>query len=84
MDEDELIPESPEERYAREMRDKYRALFTSQVGREVIADILMTCHFCGTLDPENAAMIAEYNVGVTIAAKAGILLDLQRFLGITP
>jgi hypothetical protein len=78
---EEPLQETPEQRYNREMRDKYRALFFSQVGRDVLSDILVTCHFFGTLDPGNPVQIAEYNVAVVIAAKAGILDDIQRFLG---
>ena len=82
---DQLEPmENEDQRYKREMQDKYRALFTNQMGREVLADILMTCHFGGSLDPDNKAQIAEYNVGVVIAAKAGFLDQLQTILGMRP
>lgn len=62
--------------------DKYRALFKSPMGREVFADMLKMMHFGVTLNPANQAMIAEYNAGLTIMAKAGILDDVKSMLGL--
>lgn len=53
---------------------KYRHLFSSSLGREVLADILGECHFGSTLDPDNKAQVAEYNVGVLILAKCGVFI----------
>ena len=53
--------------------DKYReVLCSSPLGREVLADILKTCHLGITLDPDNIVQISEYNVGVVILAKCGV------------
>lgn len=77
------LEETPEQQYERELRERYRAIFGTPIGRAVLTDILLgLCHFCGSLDPDNAAQIAEYNVGVAIAAKAGLLEDIQRYLGL--
>ena len=55
-----------------EVRDKYRAIFLTPMGMDVLADILTECHFGCTLDPENVVQISEHNVGVLILAKCGI------------
>lgn len=57
------------------MDDRYRSVFGSKLGSEVLADILAMCHFGASLDPDNKAQIAEYNVGVAILAKCGALRD---------
>ena len=53
-------------------REKYRAVLLSPLGMEVLSDILKTCHFGGTLDPENKAQVSEHNVGIVVLAKLGI------------
>ena len=55
-----------------ELSQKYRHVFLTPIGREVLADILSMCHFGCTLVPENPAQIAEHNVGVAILANCGI------------
>jgi hypothetical protein len=67
---------------ADDIGDKYRFLFKTSVGQAVLADILRTTHFGVTLDPDNPAMIAEYNAGLIIMAKAGILDDVKTILGL--
>lgn len=58
----------------KEVTDKYRAVFFgSPMGLEVLGDILNDCHYGSTLDMENPHQIAEYNVGVVILAKCGVL-----------
>jgi hypothetical protein len=53
---------------------KYRLTFLNgEIGMDVLSDILQTCHFGQTLDPDNKAMIAEYNMGVTLLARCGVL-----------
>jgi hypothetical protein len=64
------------------IEEKYRALFNHGFGTEILADILMNCHFGITLDPDNKAQIAEYNVGIAIAAKAGFLEEVDSLLGL--
>ena len=51
---------------------KYRYVFASPLGREVLADLLSECHFGETLDLSNPHKIAEYNVGVMVLAKCGV------------
>jgi hypothetical protein len=60
------------ERQAREkLKTKYRFLFTSDMGIEVLADILCNfCHFGYAL--ENPEEVAQYNVGVYIMGRLGI------------
>ncbi len=73
-----------------ELMAKYRMVFGNAVGREVLADILSMTHFGQTLNPENQAQVAEYNVGMAIMAKTGVFskgtkLDVINALsGITP
>ena len=55
------------------MTAKYRVVLTQGIGRDVLADILRTCHFGATLDMTNPHQIAEYNVGIVILKKCGIL-----------
>jgi hypothetical protein len=75
-------PEWPAQRMMMEMQEgseedelqlKYRQVLLSGIGREVLSDILAQCHFGCTLDPDNRAMIAEHNVGISILASCGIL-----------
>jgi len=51
---------------------KYRLTFGTAHGREILSDILSMTHFGGTLNPDNKAQIAEYNVGIAILAKMGV------------
>ena len=55
-----------------ELSQKYRHIFLSPIGREVLADILSDCHFGCTLDPDNKVQVAEYNVGISILARCGV------------
>jgi|WetSurSiteA1Bulk_404760.scaffolds.fasta_scaffold01891_2 hypothetical protein len=57
---------------------KYATVFGSPLGREVLADILYRTHWGSTLDAENKIQIAEYNVGVYILARAGILQHMNK------
>ena len=79
MDEEE-IPVVP-------ITDKYAALFSTGMGREVLADILTACHFGCSLDPQEGGFeaglwIGEYNVGVLIAKKSGFLKAVDSLLGL--
>lgn len=74
MDEFEvLIPKIEDD-----IGSKYRHVFSSSLGREVLADLLGECHFGETLDPDNKVRVAEYNIGVVILAKCGIFGDGTR------
>jgi hypothetical protein len=77
LDDDIVVYDSAENRTT----DKYRAIFSNTLGREVLADILLMCHFGATLDPDNKTQIAEYNVGLMIAVKAGLIDQLKSLLG---
>ena len=53
------------------MQEKYRHVFlSSEMGIDVLGDILQTCHFGCTLSSE--AQMDEYNVGAIILNKLGI------------
>lgn len=59
-----------------EIRAKYRQVFLhSQLGKDVLADILKLCKFGCSLDPENLVQVSEYNVGVAILHRLGILAE---------
>jgi len=55
------------------LQHKYREVFLNSLGQQVLADILMLCHFGATLNPDNYVQVAEYNVGVVILSRLGIL-----------
>jgi len=61
-----------------ELQLKYRAVFMSEIGREVLSDILMQCHFGVTLDPDNKVQVAEYNVGMVLLERCGIFRHNTR------
>lgn len=62
-----LVPEVDEE-----LTDKYRLLFMSDVGAEVLADILVNfCHFGAYVPPENQAAVGQHNVGMAILSRLG-------------
>jgi len=64
-----------------EMDSRYKALFNQGgIGREVLVDILLTCHWGITLDPDNHVQIAESNVGMVIAKRAGILDGINKHI----
>ena len=51
--------------------DKYRAVFFgSDMGKEVLGDILSSCHFLESLS--NEASMDEHNVGTLILNKCGV------------
>lgn len=65
-------------------------VFMNPIGLEVLGDILSMCHFGCTLDPDNPAAVAEYNVGVIILNKCGVFNEgtlpqvLKAFTAVTP
>jgi hypothetical protein len=73
----DLVSEGPE-KARKELDAKYAAVFSPGFGREVLADILFRTHWGSTLDSQNPAQIAEYNVGVYILARAGILQHINK------
>jgi hypothetical protein len=55
-----------------DLTEKYRSVFGTEMGREVLVDILTMTHFGETLNADNPHRVMEYNVGVAIMAKMGI------------
>lgn len=71
--------------------EKYRhVLLGSEMGLEVLGDILLMCGFGCTIDPDNPAAVAEHNVGVVILNNCGIFGTntlpqvLKAFTAVTP
>ncbi len=62
-----------------DLQAKYRLIFCDGgVGEEVLADILTKCHLGETLNPENPAQIAEYNVGIYVLSMIGAFAQGTR------
>lgn len=57
----------------KEIRAKYRALFTSPMGREVLQDILQNSEFGSILHPENYIKFMWHNVAITILKECGMI-----------
>lgn len=57
---------------SQEIRAKYRLVLLDGIGLDVLSDILRSCHFGCTLNPENTVQVAEYNVGIAILGRCGI------------
>ncbi len=57
-----------------QLKQKYRHIFiNSEMGREVLRDILLTfCHY-GQFLEFNQKAIADHNVGVSILIRCGVL-----------
>ena len=73
--------ESEEEKRLKEMEAKYGAVLLRGLGLDVFKDILASfCHFGQTLDPENIAQVAEYNVGMAIISRCGDFQEVLRAL----
>ena len=71
--------------------EKYRyVLLGSEMGLEVLGDILSMCHLGVPLDSDNPQSIGEHNVGVVILNKCGIFGTntlpqvLKAFTAVTP
>ena len=80
---DLIQQETEAEKYEREIKDKYRALFGSGIGVEVLADILALCHFGSTLDPDNKVAssdrgIAKLESGQYLSAKVDFSDSIRR------
>ena len=54
------------------IKEKYQYILCRGIGLDVLADILVMCHFGSSLDLEDKHQVAEHNVGVAILAKCGI------------
>ena len=79
-----MIDYTPEED-ARQLADKkmkqyYQSVFSSAEGRKVLGDILVSNHFGVPLN--NEAERIEYNVGVEIARKSGMMGEVDRLMRI--
>jgi len=63
-----------------QISNRYRHLFLgSQMGMQVLADILDMCYFGSSLDAENKVEIARYNLGISILVKCGIFEGVSQF-----
>jgi hypothetical protein len=59
-----------EELQVSDIGTKYRVLFGSEMGREVLADILVIiCGIGGRLNPNDPVEVERYNVGQTILGR---------------
>ena len=56
----------------KEITEKYRTIFGSPMGQEVLADILTMTHFGETLNGDNPHQIGQFNIGMAILAKMGV------------
>lgn len=56
----------------KDIRAKYRELFTSILGRQVLADILESCYFGSVLDP-NTTQVMWYNSAIRILQECGMI-----------
>ena len=65
-----------------EMLQRYRNVFGSSEGRIVLGDILAKGHYGLTLDPDNQAMVAEYNFATLIGTLSGVFDSLYAQLGL--
>jgi hypothetical protein len=71
----------PKEKQFRDMLQRYKKVFGTDEGRRVLGDILTSCHFGETLDPDNRVQVSEFNVGLTILYKTGFLEVICLQLG---
>ena len=60
------------------MQDKYRALFITPLGLEVLTDILFKLDFGCTLDPNDTQKICQHNIAIDILANCGMFVDLKK------
>lgn len=44
----------------------------SEIGKDVLGDILRICDFGCTLAPDNQGQVAKHNVGITVLSKCGV------------
>ncbi|MFH1640364.1 MAG: hypothetical protein ABIA66_00200 [Candidatus Omnitrophota bacterium] len=57
-----------------ELTTQYRLTFGSDVGKRVLANILVDfCGFLAYIDPNDQATVGQYNVAVAILGRLGIL-----------
>ena len=52
---------------------KYRYVFSSPMGREVLADLLFLCHLFDVPDSNNPQKCGEQGIGIGILGRCGIL-----------
>ena len=64
----------------KKMRQYYRNVFSSDEGRKVLGDILVSNHFGVPLNNEVERI--EYNVGVAIARMSGTMSEVDALIGI--
>lgn len=71
-----------------DIRDKYRALFSTGLGIDVLDDIMKLCGFGELIEVNNPAMVARHNLAVAILSKClgseskdGVRTVVQSMLG---
>ncbi len=57
----------------KDIRIKYRELFSSPMGREVLTDILSNCEFGSILHPENTVKLMWHNAAIVILKECGMV-----------
>jgi hypothetical protein len=67
-------------RRAREMEQRYRNVFGSMEGRQVLGHILKENHYGVPLNNEVERI--EYNVAIAIARMSGIMSEIDALAGI--
>lgn len=75
MNEKQLTPEQ-------EMQQRYRNVFGTKEGALVLGDISAVGHVFDTLDPQDAAKVAERNFALVIMQMAGAFDSLYPQLGL--
>ena len=55
------------------IREKYLTVFNSELGLEILADILINfCHLGCFLNVKDEAEVGQYNVGISILSRMGV------------
>ena len=73
MDYFQLDQDEKAQKQVQDLKEKYNLVFKSEVGREVLADILINfCNFGSYLDSENKEEIGQYNVGIKILGRMNV------------
>ena len=62
-----------QKQYLRDMAQRYKNVFSTPEGKTVLGDILTSCHFGETLNPNDPVEVAEYNTGLAILRSTGFL-----------
>ncbi len=69
MGEENEIQLNPRQR----IMGEYSALFRSEMGRDILADMFENCNFLEPFNPEDKMAISRYNTVIAILQEAGML-----------